>query len=214
MRLRQLVLVAGLALAAPASAAAQWGTAVPRSGIPAGAPPAYRDGYTRGVNAGADDRRRGDRFDYKDEQDYRRAEDFYRQGSGNRNAQRDEFRRGFEVGYREGYDRPVSARGRYDDYGYGGYGSGGYGNRTYGNGTYGNGTYGYGRADLAQQNGFGDGYQAGLNDYRAHRRFEPTDEGRYKSGDRGYESSYGPKDAYRARYRDAFIEGYRQAFGG
>ena len=182
MGFRHLVLVATLAIAAPATASAQFGRPAPT--------PAYRDGYERGLTAGTDDRRHGDRYNYSDERDYQRADGFYRDDYGRRDVYRDEFRHGFESGYRIGYEGP--GRGR-------------------GNGAN-NGGYGY-RDDLARQNGFEDGLEAGQKDFRGHRRYEPISEGRYRSGDHGYKNWYGTKDVYRARYRDAFVEGYRRGYG-
>ncbi len=57
-----------------------------------------------------------------------------------------------------------------------------------------------------------DGYEAGMNDGRANRRFDPIGEGRYRSADRGYERRYGSKDAYRNNYREAFRQGYSRGY--
>jgi len=183
MRFRYLFLIATLAIAAPSTASAQFGRPAPT--------PAYRDGYERGLTAGTDDRRHGDRYSYSDERDYQRADGLYRDEYGRREVYRDEFRRGFESGYRIGYEGTARARS-----GYGGNDS----------------TYGY-RNDLARQNGFEDGLEAGQKDFRGNRRYELFSEGRYRSGDHGYKGWYGTKDVYRSRYRDAFVEGYRRGYG-
>ena len=36
----------------------------------------------------------------------------------------------------------------------------------------------------------------------------------YRSGDRGYNSSYGTKDSYKLTYRDGFEAGYEQSYRG
>jgi hypothetical protein len=71
-RLRALAMVGALGLSAPAlawSAEPQWG---PQS------EPAYAEGYDRGARAGAEDYRRGDRYQFDDESDYRRGDLGYR----------------------------------------------------------------------------------------------------------------------------------------
>jgi hypothetical protein len=185
MRFRYLFLIAAFAIAAPATASAQFGRPGPT--------PGYRNGYERGLTAGTDDRHHGDRYNYRDERDYIRADGSYRDDYGRRDVYRDEFRRGFESGYRIGYEGPGTGRGR-----------GGYG---------GNDSSYWNRDDLARQNGFEDGLEAGQKDFRGSRRYEPFSEGRYRSGDHGYKSWYGTKDIYRSRYRDAFVEGYRRGYG-
>ena len=90
---------------------------------------------------------------------------------GSRDRYRDLFRRGFQEGYRFGY-------GAY------GYQSGAPGRSGAPSWSGGRGT---GRYDLAYQTGLNDGYEAGLNDARDRRRFDPISEGRYRDGDRGYE---------------------------
>ena len=77
----------------------------------------------------------------------------------------------------------------------------------------GRGRGGYQTNDYAFQSGFTDGYEAGLDDGRDRRRFDPVGEGRYRSGDRGYRGDYGTRDAYKFRYREAFREGYEDGYG-
>jgi hypothetical protein len=162
-------------------AAAQWG---PQGDY------GYTEGYDRGVRAGAEDSRRGDRYQFEDEGDYRRGDAGYRSQYGNRDRYRDSFRRGFQIGYRAGY---------------GGYGSEG--------GPYGPGGVARPRVDnYAYDHGMNDGYEAGLNDGRARRRFDPIGEGRYRSGDHGYNSRYGSRESYKLTYRDAFKVGYERGY--
>jgi hypothetical protein len=173
----------------------QWGARQPNSNV------AYHEGYLRGIRAGEQDARRGDRFEFYDEGDYRSADHGYRREFGNREYYRNEYRRGFEAGYSNGY-RGVRG-GRYDTPGPGGrYGYPGY--PGYGDAR--------GRFDVAAQQGFNDGYEAGFDDGRDGRRFDPIAESRYRSGDRGYRSSYGARELYKANYRDGFRDGYEQGF--
>ena len=176
--------------------------------------PAENEGYSRGYRAGEEDSRRGQAFDYRDESDYRSADSGYRSQYGSRDRYRDIFRLGFERGYGEGY-------GRYrDDYGYnnGGYNNGngrGWGRGRAGNsGIWGTDRYGsgYGRNNVAYQIGFTDGYDEGVKDGRDRKRFDPVAESRYRSGDHGYNSRYGTRDAYKIDYRRAFLDGYDRGY--
>jgi hypothetical protein len=177
-----------------AADASQWGR-------PSQFQPAYQEGYERGARAGAEDARRGDRFNFTDEGAYRSADAGYRSQYGNRNLYREEFRRAFESGYRTGYA---------------GYGRGGYGRGNNGqvlppwSGN--RGGRGTGRFDPAVTQGYNDGYEAGLDDGRDGRRFDPVGEGRYRSGDRGYDRDYGSRDYYRTNYRVGFRNGYEEGF--
>ena len=60
---------------------------------------------------------------------------------------------------------------------------------------------------------YSDGYDAGLRDAQGRRQFDPISEGRYRSGDHGYEKSYGSRDAYKVQYRDGFRSGYEEGYG-
>jgi hypothetical protein len=201
MRTLNLVLAGVFALAAPSAASAaapQWGLSVPQA--------AYNEGYERGVRAGNDDARRGDRYDFVDEGDYRKGDPGSRSQYGNRDRYRDSFRYGYQEGYRSGY-------GNYG--GYGQYGNGQYGNGPFGNGRSGGGPWYDGRSnryDLAYQTGMNDGYEAGLDDGRDNRRFDPVSDRRFRNADRGYQREYGPKEVYKANYRDAFRTGYQRGY--
>ena len=211
MNARTVAFVSALAVAVPLTAAAQ---AVPRQGVQS---PAYRTGYDRGVYAGQEDGRRNDRFEYTDESDYRSADRGYSRNYGDRDRYRAEFRQGFENGYREGYGRYQNGSGNYGNYGR----NGGYNDGTWRPGAGGPPPWAQGRGrgagswqrnDLAYQNGFTDGYDEGLKAGRDRQRFDPVNEGRYRSADHGYRSQYGSKDAYKATYRTAFREGYEAGF--
>lgn len=148
----------------------------------------YELGFERGERAGAADARRGDRFDFADESDYRRGDAGYRNQYGSRDRFRSQFRSGFEAGYRRGY-RPV-----------------GPGPWRFDNGRF------YGGTDPAFARGYNDGYEAGLKDARRHDWRDPISESRYRNGDHGYSRSYGSRDAYKARYRLAFRQGYDRGY--
>jgi hypothetical protein len=182
-----------LPLTACAATTAQWGQQWGRQNSQS----AYSDGFERGQRAGFEDARRGDRFQFSDESDYREVSRTRpRDNFGAR--YRDEFLRGFETGYRNGFeDRRFDRRDQRNL-------------PPWSNG----GGYGRGRYDNATQYGYEDGYQAGLNDAKDRNRFDPVGESRYRSGDRGYERNDGAREDYRARYRDAFRRGYEQGFYG
>jgi hypothetical protein len=205
---RSVVLVSVLALAAPVmlDARDQWGPNVTQQ--------AYNEGYNRGVRSGDEDGRRRESFNFNDESDFRRGDIGYRREYGNVEWYRNEFRRGFEQGYRTGYERYVySGNGRRNGPPpwSNGRGNGNSPSERYGNyGNYGN--YGYNENTLALQTGFNDGYERGLDDGRDRRRNDPFAESRYRDGDHGYNSRYGSREAYKIAYRDAFQQGYERGY--
>jgi hypothetical protein len=199
MKVRHFALVSVLALGLPAAtldAREQWGSR--------GVPPAYNEGYDRGLRAGTDDARRNERFEFTDEGDYRRADAGYRREYGRADWYQTEFRRGYQEGYRIGYQRNSYGRGGpyggYDNYGRGG-SAGSYG--QYGRS---------GRNDVAFSNGYTDGFDEGYDDGRDRRRNDPFAESRYRNGDHDYRSEYGPRESYRLRYRDGFRQGYEDGY--
>ena len=64
---------------------------------------ALNAGYNEGIKEGRKDRQRGDRFDYRDEEDYRNANTDYSSRLGNRALYQQYFRQGFINGYSDGY---------------------------------------------------------------------------------------------------------------
>lgn len=185
---RHLIWVLALATLTPAVASAQWG---PQSQYSqARTAPGYDQGYERGLRAGGDDLRRRSAFNFSIHVDFRRGDLGYRAQFGNRDRYRSEFQRGFEAGYRASYS---------DN-------RGGYGGGTWGPGR------AVGRVDVAAQQGYSDGYEAGVNDARGRRQFDPVGERRYRSADRGYNRSYGPKPQYQANYRSGFVNGYEAGY--
>jgi len=193
-RLGHIAILSGtlflLPLAACASAA--------QFGRPNGQAGSYSAGYQSGERAGFDDARKGDQYRFTDESEYRNFSRSRPRDSSEARF-REDFLRGFEAGYRNGYERVGERRNQN-------------GPPTWSNG----GGYARGRTvnDLASNNGLRDGYEAGANDARDRHDFDPLGESRYRSGDRGYEKNYGSRDDYRARYRTAFREGYEQGYYG
>ncbi|MGH9967310.1 MAG: hypothetical protein ACREBG_05690 [Pyrinomonadaceae bacterium] len=64
---------------------------------------ALNAGYNEGVKEGRKDRQRGERFEYRDEEDFRNANTDYSSRLGNRELYRQYFRQGFANGYNDGY---------------------------------------------------------------------------------------------------------------
>jgi len=67
-------------------------------------------------------------------------------------------------------------------------------------------------ARVAQERGYEDGLNRGERDGRKRDRFDVTRDGKYRDGDHGYKSSYGPRSEYVRAYRRAFEEGYRDGY--
>src|SRR5882724_2747035 len=65
---------------------------------------ALNAGYNNGIEEGRKDRRRGERFEYRDEGDYQKATEDYSSRLGDRELYRRYFREGFANGYRDGYN--------------------------------------------------------------------------------------------------------------
>ena len=59
--------------------------------------------YNEGIKEGRKDRSRGERFEYRDEEDYRNANTDYNSRFGNRALYQQYFRQGFVNGYSDGY---------------------------------------------------------------------------------------------------------------
>ena len=66
---------------------------------------AYDRGYREGLEEGRNDARRGRDFAPSRHSEYRDADDGYHRHDGDREFYRRVYRRGFEVGYRESFDR-------------------------------------------------------------------------------------------------------------
>jgi hypothetical protein len=64
---------------------------------------ALNAGYNEGMKAGRDDRRHGDRYDFRDEGQYQSASKDFNSRMGDRWVYQRYFREAFETGYRDGY---------------------------------------------------------------------------------------------------------------
>jgi hypothetical protein len=64
---------------------------------------ALNAGYNQGIKEGRRDRSRGDRFEYRDNADYRNATKDYNSRFGNKALYQQYFRQGFVNGYTDGY---------------------------------------------------------------------------------------------------------------
>ena len=204
-----LLLVAGVAVAAPACAAQTYGYGYPtRGGYGRDIERrAYDNGYREGLEQGQNDARRNRNFSLERHGEFRDADDGYHRGDGDINFYRRSFRQGFENGYRESFDR---------------FARGAYGNRgVYGAPVYQDprvvvvprGGYGGGYGNIAAQNGYRDGIEAGRDDARHRERFDPVRAKRYREGDHDYNGRYGDRDTYKREYRAAFEQGYREGYG-
>ena len=65
---------------------------------------------------------------------------------------------------------------------------------------------------VARQQGYSYGMNAGAADAQRNRRFDPERSSIYKKGTDGYTSSYGNKGQYKQVFRDAFLQGYREGY--
>ncbi len=70
----------------------------------------------------------------------------------------------------------------------------------------------YNGRDARWQNAFRDGYNEGLRDARANRRFNPTDSAEYRNANRGYNRNWGTRAQYAVGYRNAFRDGYERGY--
>jgi len=64
---------------------------------------ALNAGYNEGIKEGRKDRNNNDRFEYRDEEDYRNANTDYSSRLGSRELYQQYFRQGFVNGYTDGY---------------------------------------------------------------------------------------------------------------
>lgn len=68
-----------------------------------GTEPAFARGYADGYRAGAQDGKRGGRYDPVDSRDYRAGDQGYSASYGSRDAYKNNYRAGFRQGYEDGY---------------------------------------------------------------------------------------------------------------
>ena len=70
----------------------------------------------------------------------------------------------------------------------------------------------YNNYEVARQQGYSYGLNAGAMDAQRNRRFDPERSSAYKKGTAGYDSRYGNKGQYKQVFRDAFLQGYREGY--
>jgi len=66
--------------------------------------------------------------------------------------------------------------------------------------------------DSRWQFAFRDGYDAGVRDARAHRRFAPMLASQFRSANHGYNRNWGSRDQFAIQYRNAFRDGYERGY--
>jgi hypothetical protein len=195
-------LTGALLFSTACAASAQWGNSRPSyGGVPYAEArrAAYDNGFREGVRDGETDGRRRDRFEYRDERDFQRADLGYHRSFGDVERYRQSFRAGFVDGYSQGYRRYDRSPGNYGTYPYGGGSYGGYGRER--------GSY-----SIAFDNGARDGYEKGREDARDNDAFDARRHKWYREGDRHYEGRYGSRDQYKDEYRRGFLAGYDQGY--
>jgi hypothetical protein len=172
---------------------------------------AYDEGYREGIKEGEKDARRGDRFDYQDEGDFRSADRGYHRSFGDRERYRQIFRDGYASGYRDAFGR-WARNGRNDGYYQQNPGlRGPYTQRAPypSSGPVYRGSRYY---TPAFDNGARDGYEKGQEDARKRRSYDVVRHSWYRSGDRHYENRYGSREQYEDIYRRGFQQGYERGF--
>lgn len=172
---------------------------------------AFDNGYTAGAREGERDARDNNDYGFKRDDAYEDADAGFR--GGDKDRYREEFRRGYEVGYDRAYRR-FASNSWLDDHPV---------TTTPVPAPYPDRPSGYVavpvpiyhenvNSRIAYENGYRDGADEGRKDFERRRAFEPTRRDRYKDGDRGYEDRYGSRDEYKADYRAGFRAGYEEAY--
>ena len=173
----------------------------------------YQQGYRDGAHHGREDRARNTGYEVRSE-DWERARRGYASWMGSFG----QFRKGYQDGYRRGYDTAFYSQGyRFPaTWGHGGW-------RGHGDGDDGDDDAddrGYGRdrnrndqpwfrgGDVAYQYGYQDGSSVAREDIAKGKSYNPNPRGRYDDADRGYNSRHGDKHAYKARYSEGYRAGY------
>jgi hypothetical protein len=160
--------------------------------------PAFERGYQEGVREGEQDAQRRRTYDLRRHNAYNDGDRGYNRGYGDRGRYRDEFRRGFETGYRDGFERLR-----------------GVGNNRRGDrGPFANNNRRGAYNDPASARGYAEGFDKGREDWEDRDRYDPVRHGEYRDGDRGYNDRYGSRDLYKQNYREGFREGYEDGYRG
>lgn len=119
---------------------------------------------------------------------------------------------GEAAAYRDGYYNTMRANGGHNNGRYPRRG----GNYPYGNYPYGNGNHGgygnYGHNNVAAQQGYSAGSYTGRLDAQQGHSYRPTEWKGYKEADQGHSGSGMNKAQYQSFFRQAYIQGYRDAY--
>lgn len=178
----------------------------------------YNFGYQDGYQFGRDSVARGAPYNYHSEE-FRYADRGYYRSLG----EKDDFQHGYRDGYKQGFSDGYNGRpGRFvygndrssrdypirlnpsDDRGEGfernpqSYGQ--YRERESGN------------RSVADDFGYRDGRAQGEKDMIKGKPFRPSKNDRFEDADHGYQKEFGKKKLYKEEYRQAFIQGYRDAY--
>lgn len=156
---------------------------------------AYDRGFREGVREGESDARDRRPYNLRRHGAYNDGDRGYNRSFGARGRYREEFRRGFEAGYSQGFERVR-----------------GVGSDRRGRGPIGAGRGGYDEPAYAR--GYADGFAKGREDSDDRDRYDPVRHREYRDGDRGYNDSYGARDRYRQNYREGFRAGYEDGYRG
>ena len=156
----------------------------------------YDRGYQEGVREGERDARQRRTYDLRRHDAYNDGDRGYSSSQGDRGRYRDDFKRGFETGYRDGFERVrgVSVDRRRQ---------GGVFNNQRGADN-----------EPARARGYAEGFDKGREDYEDRDRYDPVRHGWYRDGDRGYNNDYGSRELYKQNYREGFREGYEDGYRG
>ena len=153
-------------------------------------------GFREGLREGEQDARQRRSYDLRRHGAYNDGDRGYNRDQGDRGRYRDEYRRGFEAGYNQGFERVRgvgSTRGR-------------------GRGVFGNERGGYDEPAYAR--GYAEGFDKGREDWEDRDRYDPVRHREYRDGDRGYNDNYGSRDLYKQHFREGFREGYEDGYRG
>jgi hypothetical protein len=146
--------------------------------------------YQRGMREGQDDRSNRRNHQYR--------------WNNNNGGDRSAYQAGYDAGYRNANGGQYNGNGQY--------GNGQYGNGQYGNGQYNgnnNGQYG---GNVAAQMGAQDGMNDGRQDRQTGHSNRPTQGDNYRNALRGYNSSFGGENQYKAMYRQAYVPSYQRGY--
>jgi hypothetical protein len=164
----------------------------------------YEHAYRDGADRGRQDRERRAEYSLRDN-DYLAGARTYEKAFGDKAQYMDGYREGYKAGYDDGFN------GRDGQYGQL-YARPSGGNRAPAR----NDVYGANppsATDMAFDAGYREGITLGQQDRGRNARSNIQGSAAYRSGDLGYRSSYGDRNAYRLQFRDGVERGYEDGYG-